>query len=118
MSEAVIVGRNLAVGYRQERGGRENRPIGHRSRRIHRGEFACLLECQRRGQSTLLRTLAGTQPELHGAVTIGGRRCTGWRKALAQRLSVVLTDRLQVGNLTVYELISLGRFPTPGCVDG
>lgn len=114
MSEAVIAGHDLAVGYRQERGAVKTVLSGI-NLQLHRGEFACLLGPNGAGKSTLLRTLAGTQPELDGAVTIGGvalHRLA--KKALAQRLSVVLTDRLQVGNLTVYELISLGRFPYTG----
>ncbi|MEM6429775.1 MAG: ABC transporter ATP-binding protein [Deinococcota bacterium] len=114
MSEAVIVGHDLAVGY----------PLGSRAYKtvlseidlsLHRGEFACLLGPNGAGKSTLLRTLAGTQTALQGTVSIGGvtlHRLA--KKVLAQRLSVVLTDRLQVGNLTVYELISLGRFPYTG----
>ncbi len=114
MSEAVIVGRDLAVGYRQERGVAKT-VLSAIDLQLHRGEFACLLGPNGAGKSTLLRTLAGTQPELHGAVTIGGVALHRLpKKALAQRLSVVLTDRLQVGNLTVYELISLGRFPYTG----
>ncbi len=114
MSEAVIVGQELAVGY----------PLGRREYKtvlseldltLHRGEFACLLGPNGAGKSTLLRTLAGTQPPLHGTVGIGGVALHQLaKKVLAQRLSVVLTDRLQVGNLTAYELISLGRFPYTG----
>lgn len=114
MSDAVIVGRDLAVGYRRGRDEAKTVLSGI-DLQLHRGEFACLLGPNGAGKSTLLRTLAGTQPALHGAVIIGGvalHRLT--KKALAQRLSVVLTDRLQVGNLTVYELISLGRFPYTG----
>lgn len=114
MSAAVIVGQALAVGYRLGRGASKSVLTGI-DLQLHRGEFACLLGPNGAGKSTLLRTLAGTQPALHGAVTIGGvalHRLT--KKALAQRLSVVLTDRLQVGNLTTYELISLGRFPYTG----
>ena len=114
VSEAVIVGRDLAVGYRLGRGDAKT-VLASLNLQLHRGEFACLLGPNGAGKSTLLRTLAGTQPALHGAVTISGvalHRLT--KKALAQRLSVVLTDRLQVGNLTVYELISLGRFPYTG----
>ncbi len=114
MNKAVIVGRSLAVGYRQGRSEAKT-ILSALDLQLHQGEFACLLGPNGAGKSTLLRTLAGTQPALHGIVTIGGVAFEQLeKKALAQRLSVVLTDRLQVGNLTVYELISLGRFPYTG----
>lgn len=114
MSEAVIVGHDLAVGYRLRRS-EEKTVLQGIDLQLHRGEFACLLGPNGAGKSTLLRTLAGTQPALHGTVAIGGVALHQLaKKTLAQRLSVVLTDRLQVGNLTVYELISLGRFPYTG----
>ena len=114
MSEAVIATHDLAVGYQQGRGAVKTILSGI-DLQLDRGEFACLLGPNGAGKSTLLRTLAGTQPALHGTVTISGVAMQQLEeKALAQCLSVVLTDRLQVGNLTVYELISLGRFPYTG----
>lgn len=114
MSEAVIVGRDLTVGYQQRRGVTTT-ILSDLSLQLYQGEFACLLGPNGAGKSTLLRTLAGTQPALHGAVTIGNVPLHKLQqKELAQRLSVVFTDRLQVGNLTVYELISLGRFHYTG----
>lgn len=114
MSEAIIVGRNLSVGYHLGRG-QIKTVLSGINLQLNRGELACLLGPNGAGKSTLLRTLSGTQPALQGEVTINDvtfHRLD--KKALAQRLSVVLTDRLQVGNLTVYELVGLGRFPYTG----
>ena len=79
------------------------------------GELHCLLGPNGVGKSTLLRTLAGIQPALNGGVSILGEALLEvHKKKLARMLSVVLTDRIGYGNLTSYELISLGRTPHTG----
>lgn len=64
------------------------------------------------GKSTLLRTLGGMQPELSGEIKIGGGpagRLSALRRARLQ--SLVLTDPPASRNLTVAELVALGRHP-------
>ena len=114
MNDAVIIGNALSVGYHLGRG-KTKTVLSGIDLQLHRGEFTCLLGPNGAGKSTLLRTLAGTQAALKGSVTIGGVSLHHMTtKALARCLSVVLTDRLLVGNLSVYELIGLGRFPYTG----
>lgn len=79
---------------------------------LRAGELVCLIGPNGAGKSTLLRTLAGLQPALAGQVLLGGddvRRLSA--KEIAHRLSMVLTDRADVGNLTASEVIGLGRNP-------
>lgn len=64
------------------------------------------------GKSTLLRTLAGMQPALGGKICI--REVSLAEMAPSRRaewLSVVLTEPPASRNLTVRELVSLGRHP-------
>ncbi|MGB5941481.1 MAG: ABC transporter ATP-binding protein [Leeuwenhoekiella sp.] len=64
------------------------------------------------GKSTLLRSLAGLQPLLHGKILIHGKdvaQCAA--QELSKIVSVVLTDRGFSKNLSVYELVALGRQP-------
>jgi len=64
------------------------------------------------GKSTFLRTLAGLQPPLKGSVSLDGQNIAGLSpKDLSRKISVVLTDPIATKNLTVRELISLGRQP-------
>src|SRR5690606_34394940 len=64
------------------------------------------------GKSTLLRTLTGIQPPLLGEIYIDNRVVRDFSAIeLAQNLSVVLTEKLPPSNLTVYELVALGRQP-------
>ncbi len=82
---------------------------------LHPGEVACLLGPNGAGKSTLLRTLIGSQPPLEGRVLLDGVDLTNLTaRQRAQRLSVVLTDRIDVGFLTGRALVQLGRTPHVG----
>ena len=79
---------------------------------LKKGEFTSIIGINGIGKSTLLRTLGGVQPSLEGTILINGEpleSLTGL--ALATEMSVVLTDPLASKNLTVKELIGLGRQP-------
>lgn len=79
------------------------------------GELVCLLGPNGAGKSTLLRTLAGLQPPLSGRLHLGRRALAGLSAPeRARELSIVLTDRVDAGNLTVRELVGLGRHPHTG----
>ena len=83
--------------------------------RLEEGELVCLLGANGKGKSTLLRTLAGTQPALSGEVRVqGGNVDKISKKKLAKLLGLVYTDHTQAGGLTVNELVELGRQPHTG----
>ena len=64
------------------------------------------------GKSTLLRTITGIQKPLTGTVLIDGNEVSTYTPLeLAKKRSVVLTEPLPPSNLTVYELVALGRQP-------
>jgi len=64
------------------------------------------------GKSTLLRTLTGIQKPLSGKVMVNDEDIHQLDSlTLAQNLSVVLTEKLPPSNLTVWEIIALGRQP-------
>ena len=80
------------------------------------GELTCLIGRNGTGKSTLLRTLAGFQPLLAGSICFGtattfDSRHPADRHKLAKLISVVLTDRLALGNMSVREVVALGRTP-------
>lgn len=67
------------------------------------------------GKSTLLRTLCGMQPSLSGNVIVQNKKVSAYTPlSLAMQLSVVLTEQPISKNLTVKELVSLGRQPYTG----
>lgn len=76
------------------------------------GEMICLLGQNGCGKSTLLRTLAGLQPVLAGSCLIGEKdlfRLTEHERSLL--MSVVLTERLSADRTTVFDAVSMGRYP-------
>lgn len=76
------------------------------------GELVALIGPNGAGKSTLLRTLAGLQRPLRGQVYLGGEELHRLpADEVARRLAVVLTDRVEAGNLSAYALVTLGRHP-------
>lgn len=82
---------------------------------IKTGDFICLLGPNGAGKSTLIRTLAGIQKPLQGIIQLNGQSLDQLSpRARAQKISVVLTERMPVGPLDAYSLVALGRHPYSG----
>lgn len=82
---------------------------------VSSGELTCLLGANGVGKSTLLRTLCAFQPKLDGAILLEGKDISSYtEKDLSKLISVVLTDRFSIKNMTSRELIGLGRSPYTG----
>jgi len=110
----LLTAEDLTVGYLANR--KTPRPVaGPLALALWPGELVCLLGPNGAGKSTLLRTLAGLQPPLSGRLDLAGVALARLSAAeRARQLSIVLTDRVDAGNLTVWELVSLGRHPHTG----
>lgn len=79
---------------------------------IKKGTFVCLLGKNGIGKSTLLRTLSNVQTPIKGRIILNGKELTAYsNNELSKNLSLVLTEKLPESNLTVFELIALGRQP-------
>ena len=113
MKEKTVEIRNLSIGYKTKSGCKpltENLSVG-----LFGGELTCLLGANGVGKSTLLRTLSGFLPKLSGEILILGKEIGAYPdRELARTIGVVLTERPNVGELTVTELIGLGRSPYTG----
>lgn len=82
---------------------------------IRAGELTCLLGANGAGKSTLLRTLSGFQPPLGGEIRLMGRPLGEYSdKRLSRVIGVVLTDKCEIRNMSVEELVGLGRSPYTG----
>lgn len=82
---------------------------------LHSGELTCLLGPNGAGKSTLLRTLSGFQPPVSGEIVISGKRLEDYSGIeLSKVIGVVLTERVNVSNMSVVELVGLGRSPYTG----
>ncbi|CAM4099072.1 ABC transporter ATP-binding protein [Flavobacterium sinopsychrotolerans] len=79
---------------------------------LKKGKLIALIGANGIGKSTLLKTITGIQKPLLGAVFLNEKKITDYEPLdLAQNLSIVLTEKLPPSNLTVFELIALGRLP-------
>jgi iron complex transport system ATP-binding protein len=117
-SAPLLTAADLVVGYLAAK--KTPRPVaGPLQLDLRPGELVCLLGPNGAGKSTLLRTLAGLQPPLGGQLAVGGTSLAALRAPeRARQLSIVLTDRIDAGNLTVRELVRLGRHPHTGWLGG
>lgn len=79
---------------------------------LKNGELTAIVGINGIGKSTLLRTLGNFQPKVSGTLKINGRDLENFQPLeLASKISVVLTEPVASKNLTVQELIALGRQP-------
>lgn len=104
---------NLSIGYLYKK---HHRVVASDiNANIYPGELTCLLGANGVGKSTLLRTLSAFQSKLAGNILIEGKEIDAYTdKQLARVISVVLTEKCDLRNMLVSELIGLGRSPYTG----
>ena len=109
-SKAILQAVNLSIGYTAKK---HSHAIASRINLILKsGTLTALIGANGIGKSTLLRTVTGIQKPLAGSVLLNGKDIQKYAATdLAQQLSIVLTESLPPSNLTVYELVALGRQP-------
>lgn len=109
----TIILKDLSIGYR---GRRSLRTVAEGiNAHISSGELTCLLGSNGIGKSTLLRTLSAFQPKINGEIILQDREIeTYTEKELARLVSVVLTEKPDVRNMSVRDLVALGRSPYTG----
>lgn len=113
MNRETISIRNLSIGYPGKKGTKVVARNINAS--INNGELTCLLGANGVGKSTLLRTLSAFQPKLGGEIYIEGKEIGEYSdKELSHVISVVLTDKCDIRNMYVTELVGLGRSPYTG----
>ena len=113
MKETTIRLRDLSIGYPDKHN--TKRVAEHLNASIHSGELTCLLGTNGVGKSTLLRTLSAFQPPLGGTIDLLDRPLSTYDdRQLATVIGVVLTENSDIRNMTVEELVGLGRSPYTG----
>lgn len=82
---------------------------------IKSGELTCLIGSNGIGKSTLLKTLTGFLPKLSGRLLLDGRDINMLsQRERAKCISIVLTYKSDVQNLSVTEMVGMGRMPYTG----
>lgn len=104
-SHTISVG-DLTIGYGKKA------IAQHINFSLESGSLCAIVGVNGIGKSTLLRTIGGFQPKLSGSIQLMGQDIDSRQpEQLAKELSVVLTEPPASKNLTVLELIALGRQP-------
>lgn len=106
----ILETKSLAVGYQQ------NKSVAIIQQDINlqllAGEFVTILGKNGIGKSTLLRTLTKVQEPISGDVFLQQKKIQSYSlKELSMTISLVLTEKLPESQLTVFELVALGRQP-------
>ena len=117
MNETVRL-TDLTIGYQTKQ--HTTVVAEHLNAAIKSGELTCLLGRNGIGKSTLLRTLSAFQPALGGEILMStdkGQQATVdslTDKQLSRLIGVVLTEKPDVRNMTIEELVGMGRSPYTG----
>lgn len=112
----VLKADNLSIGYQNKK--QQTVIADNLNFSVEKGKFVALLGKNGIGKSTLLRSLSKVQNPLSGSIEINQKNILKYsNQELAISLSLVLTERLPQSQLTVFELIALGRQPYTNWID-
>ncbi len=113
---------DITIGY-----GRDKIVAANLTARLTAGTLTCLIGRNGTGKSTLLRTIAAFMPPLRGSITMdmavpdGGMPHTAAvdiaamsPRRRAKAIGVVLTENVAPDNMTVREMVAMGRMPHTG----
>lgn len=109
-NKIILLAKGLSTGYSSKNG--KNVIGSDINLELQSGKLIALIGANGIGKSTLLRTLTGIQKPLSGEIILNEKHISSYSPMqLAQQLSIVLTESLPPSNLTVFELVALGRQP-------
>jgi len=109
-NQFILKSENLAIGYCDSAG--TTTIAKDLNIELKKGKLVCLLGRNGIGKSTLLRTLSNTQFKLKGHIFINNKNLADINAVnLAKKISLVLTERIPESQLSVYQIIALGRQP-------
>lgn len=109
-NKIILQAENISIGYSQKK--KQKVVAENISISLEKGKLISLIGANGIGKSTLLRTITGIQKPICGDVILNDKKIVDYTSLqLAQQLSLVLTESLPPSNLTVFELVALGRQP-------
>jgi iron complex transport system ATP-binding protein len=105
-SDVILEADSLAIGYNAKTIA-ENIHFS-----LSHGELMGIVGINGIGKSTLLRSLGKVQSKISGSIRIDGKELENYSTLqLAAKISLVLTEPIASKNMSVLELIALGRQP-------
>ena len=106
----ALEGIGLQLGYRQE--GLRKPLLEDLNFELVSGELTCLLGPNGVGKSTLIKAILGEISPWEGRLLLEQKTLSSYSiQDRAKHIAVVLTDPIYPGNLTVGQLVALGRTP-------
>lgn len=106
----ILTTENLSIGYQSKH--KTSVVATHVNIQLRQGELIGLVGANGIGKSTLLRTLTSIQQPLDGTIQLNQKPLQQYSAIeLAKVMSLVLTEQLMSKNLSVFELVALGRQP-------
>ena len=106
----ALEGIGLQLGYRQE--GLRKPLLEDLNFQLVAGELTCLLGPNGVGKSTLIKAILGEISPWEGRLLLEQKTLSSYSiQDRAKHIAVVLTDPIYPGNLTVGQLVALGRTP-------
>ncbi|MEB2778213.1 ABC transporter ATP-binding protein [Algoriphagus sp. D3-2-R+10] len=110
MKGTSIIGKNLSLGY--SKGKVRKEVLSGLNFKLLTGELTCLLGPNGVGKSTLVKAILGQLKPFVGEVLLNEKSISSYsNEALAKELSVVLTEPFLPANMTVGQLVAMGRIP-------
>lgn len=101
----ILETKNLAIGY-------GNSLFNQINFNIKKGELIGIIGKNGIGKSTLLKTLMRIIPLKSGQIYIENKSINSLNnQELAQKIAVVLTEKISLAQFSVYEILKMGRFP-------
>lgn len=109
----ALSGNSLSLGYTHQKVKKEI--LSDLDFTLFSGELTCLLGPNGVGKSTLIKAILGQIQPWKGSILLDEQLISRFSlEELAKRIAVVLTDPVFPGNMTVGQLVALGRTPHTG----
>ena len=106
----TLEGIELSLGYTKQ--GKRKELLSDLSFQLYSGELTCLLGPNGVGKSTLIRAILGEVSPWEGKLLLDQQELSSYGiEERAKRIAVVLTNPSYPGNMTVGQLVALGRTP-------
>lgn len=110
LNREILIIESLSLGFKNRK--ETVRLLPPFSAKACYGELVALIGVNGIGKSTLLRTLARLQPALGGTVRIDGTVTASMSgNEFARNVGYVSTEVVNASNMTVTDLVALGRYP-------
>ena len=107
---AVLNIRDLSIGYKKYNS--KHPLVSGFSAEVNSGERIAIMGLNGCGKSTLLKSITGIQPVLKGSIEINSKEISQLNGSnRSQLMATVFTSYNDPGQLTVNEMVTLGRYP-------